>query len=212
MIPVKICGIRRLEDAILCLDEGAWALGFIFHKPSPRFIDPAEAADLLAKIRERSGKGFRATGVFVDWPVEELNTVVGEVGLDAVQLHGEETPDYAAVVQSTEVWKAFRVGPGFDVASLDDYPEKMRVLLDGWSPTEAGGTGRVFDWSIARACQERRPVLLAGGIDVENIALAIEEVKPFGVDVSSGVESAPGEKDGEMIRKLFSEARACCKD
>jgi phosphoribosylanthranilate isomerase len=212
MIPVKICGIRRLDDALLSLGEGAWALGFIFHRPSPRFIEPVDAAALLSKIRERSGAEFRAVGVFVDWDLDELNAVVREVGLDAAQLHGAEAPGYAASVEAAEVWKAFRVGPDFEASRPDDYPSKMRVLLDGWSPTEAGGTGEVFDWSIARACQESRPVFLAGGIDAGNIAAAIAEVRPFGIDVSSGVESSPGIKDGELVRRLFSEARACSSD
>ena len=138
--------------------------------------------------------------------------MVREVGLDAAQLHGAEDPGYAASVEAAEVWKAFRVGPDFEASSPDDYPSKMRVLLDGWSPTEAGGTGEVFDWSIARACQETRPVFLAGGIDAGNIAAAIAEVRPFGIDVSSGVESSPGNKDGELIRRLFSEVRACSSD
>ena len=212
MIPVKICGIRRLDDALLSLGEGAWALGFIFHRPSPRFIEPADAAALLSKIRERAGAEFRAVGVFVDWDLDELNAVVREVGLDAAQLHGAEDPGYAASVEAAEVWKAFRVGPDFEASRPADYPSKMRVLLDGWSPTEAGGTGEVFDWSIARVCQESRPVFLAGGIDAGNIAAAIAEVRPFGIDVSSGVESSPGIKDGELIRRLFSEARACSSD
>lgn len=212
MIPVKICGIRRLEDALLSLEEGAWALGFIFHRPSPRFIEPADAAALLSKIRERSDAEFRAVGVFVDWALDELNEVVREVGLDAAQLHGSEGPGYAASVEAAEVWKAFRVGPDFEASRQADYPPKMRVLLDGWSPTEAGGTGEVFDWSIARTCQESRPVFLAGGIDADNLAAAIAEVRPFGIDVSSGVESSPGIKDGEMLRRLFNEARACSID
>ena len=212
MIPVKICGIRRLEDALLSLEEGAWALGFIFHRPSPRFIEPADAAALLSKIRERSDAEFRAVGVFVDWALDELNEVVREVGLDAAQLHGSEGPGYAASVEAAEVWKAFRVGPDFEASRQADYPPKMRVLLDGWSPTEAGGTGEVFDWSIARTCQESRPVFLAGGIDAGNLAAAIAEVRPFGIDVSSGVESSPGIKDGEMLRRLFNEARACSID
>ena len=212
MIPVKICGIRRLEDALLALDEGAWALGFIFHRSSPRFIEPGEAAALLAEIRGRSASGFKAVGVFVDWAADDLDGVVREVGLDAVQLHGDESPDYAAGVKAGEVWKAFRVGSDFAFVRLAGYPPKTRILLDGWSPTEAGGTGRAFDWSVARACQESRPVILAGGIDVGNVAAAISEVKPFAVDVSSGVESAPGVKDGELIRKFFSEVRACPVD
>ena len=212
MIPVKICGIRRLEDALVSLEEGAWALGFIFHKPSPRFIEPVAAADLLSKARERFGDGFRAVGVFVDWPIDELNKVVREVGLDVAQLHGAESLEYAESVEANETWKAFRVGPDFDAASLDGYPSRMRVLLDGWSPTEAGGTGEVFDWSIARGCQQSRPVLLAGGINAGNLASAITQVGPFGLDVSSGVESSPGIKDPELIRRLFSAARACSSD
>lgn len=212
MIPVKICGIRRLEDALLSLEEGAWALGFIFHRPSPRFIEPLEAAELLAEIRRQATGDFRSVGVFVDWELEELNGVVEQAGLDVAQLHGEEDPAYAAGVGADEVWKAFRVGPAFDPGLLDGFPPQVRILLDGWSPVEAGGTGQSFDWSVARACQELRPVILAGGIDAGNLSAALAEVEPFAVDVSSGVESAPGVKDGELIRQLFKEARACSKE
>lgn len=212
MIPVKICGIRRIEDALLSLQEGAWALGFIFHRPSPRFIEPVEAAELLAGIRRQVDGEFRAVGVFVDWELEELNAVVEQVGLDVAQLHGEETPDYAAGVGAEETWKAFRVGPGFEPGLLAGFPPEVRILLDGWSAVEAGGTGQSFDWSVARSCQELRPVILAGGIDADNLSAAISEVDPFAVDVSSGVESAPGVKDGERIRQLFKEARACSKE
>ena len=212
MIPVKICGIRRIEDALLSLEEGAWALGFIFHRPSPRFIEPQEAAALLAEIRRQAAGDFRSVGVFVDWELEELNGVVEQAGLDVAQLHGEETPAYAAGVTADEVWKAFRVGPGFDPGLLDGFPPEVRMLLDGWSPVEAGGTGQSFDWSVARACQQARPVILAGGIDAGNLSAAIAEVDPFAVDVSSGIESAPGVKDGELIRQLFKEARACSKE
>ena len=212
MIPVKICGIRRLEDALLSLEEGAWALGFIFHRPSPRFIEPAEAAELLPEIRRQANCDFRAVGVFVDWELEELNAAVEQVGLDVAQLHGQETSAFAEGIAAGEVWKAFRVGPGFEPGLLAGFPPQVRILLDGWSPVEAGGTGEAFDWSVARGCQQTRPVILAGGIDAGNLSAAIAEVDPFAVDVSSGVESAPGVKDGERIRQLFKEARACSKE
>lgn len=212
MIPVKICGIRRREDALLSLEEGAWALGFIFHRPSPRFIEPVEAAELLAGIRRQAGAEFKAVGVFVDWDIEELNAVVSQVGLDVAQLHGDETPEYAGRVAAGEIWKAFRVGPGFEPGLLDGFSSRIGILLDGWSPAEAGGTGQSFDWSVARSCQQERPVILAGGIDAGNLSDALAAVDPFAVDVSSGVESAPGVKDGERIRELFREARSCSKE
>ena len=196
MIAVKICGIRRLEDALVAIEEGAWAVGFIFHAPSPRFIEPGEAAELLLEIRRQAAGEFKAVGVFVDWVLEDLNAVVGQVGLDVAQLHGDETPQYAGEVAAGEVWKAFRVGPGFEPGLLDGYSTRITILLDGWSLTQAGGTGQSFDWSVARVCQQERPIILAGGIDAANLSAAIEEVGPFAVDVSSGVESVPGEKNG----------------
>jgi phosphoribosylanthranilate isomerase len=200
---VKVCGICRFEDALLALDEGAWALGFIFHRSSPRFIAPDYAADLIADVRQATSREFLAVGVFVDWPRAELQRVVDSAGLDVAQLHGAEAPQYVAKVRAREVWKALHVGDGFDVAEVERYPAATRILLDTFRRGEAGGTGETFDWELARAANQRRPIVLAGGIGPDNVADALERVCPEAIDVSSGVEARPGEKDAEKVRALF---------
>jgi phosphoribosylanthranilate isomerase len=195
---VKVCGIRRLEDALVAVDAGAWALGFIFHRPSPRYIAPEEAA----KIIERLPGHVLTVGVFVDYSIDELNDVVSRAGLGAAQLHGAETPEYARQVEASTVIKAFRVSDEFDISSLEPY-EDCRILLDTYRAGQAGGTGETFDWEIARRVGEKTPVILAGGLDPDNVREAIRIARPVGVDVSSGVETAPGVKSAAAIRRLF---------
>ena len=199
MTKVKVCGIRRLEDALMAIDLGAWALGFVFHPPSPRFVAPEDAASVVSKLPA----GVIKVGVFVDWSLEDVNATVRNVGLDAVQLHGKETPEFARGVSSRETWKAFRVSGDFRSEAVDAYSDCTRILLDTYSPDSAGGTGETFDWSIARRVGERRPVLLAGGLGPDNIEEALRQAAPEGVDVSSGVEAAPGVKDETKLRELF---------
>jgi phosphoribosylanthranilate isomerase len=196
---VKICGITRYEDARLALDCGAWAIGFVFHPPSPRWISRERAAEIVRRLPA----GALAIGVFVDAPLDEVKAIVEEVGLRGVQLHGSEPPDYAARVRAGVLTiKAFRVGRGFDAAGIDPF-RGCRILLDAYRPGVPGGTGATFDWSIAREVGTRFPIILAGGLCPENIEAAIEEARPGGIDVSSGVEARPGEKDTFKIRRLF---------
>ncbi len=195
---VKVCGIRRLDDALVAVDSGAWALGFIFHRASPRYIDPEDAA----RIVERLPGEVLTVGVFVDYPIDELNDVVRQAGLGAAQLHGAESPEYAREVEASTIIKAFRVGEEFDVARLEPYQD-CKFLLDTYRPGEAGGTGETFDWEIARRVGEKAPVILAGGLGPDNVREAIRVARPQAVDVSSGVESAPGVKDPAAIRRLF---------
>jgi phosphoribosylanthranilate isomerase len=198
-VKVKICGIRRLEDALVAVDAGAWALGFIFHRPSPRYIAPEEAAEII----ERLPGPVLTVGVFVDYAIDELNEVVRQAGLGAAQLHGAESPAYARQVEASTVIKAFRVGEHFDVASIGSY-DHCRILLDTYRADRAGGTGETFDWEIARRVGEKTPVILAGGLDPDNVREAIRIARPVGVDVSSGVETAPGVKSAAAIRRLFA--------
>lgn len=207
-VRVKICGIRRVDDGVLALESGAWALGFIFHERSPRHLEVEEASDLLCAIRERVDSEFLAVGVFVDRKVEFVQDMVNRVGLDVAQLHGRETPEEVAAIQAREVWKAFRVGPTFDVADLDRYGAAQRILLDTYRKGAPGGTGETFDWDLAKRAQVRRPIILAGGIGAANVRDAIDAVRPQAVDVSSLVESEPGRKDPERIRELFRVLRS----
>jgi phosphoribosylanthranilate isomerase len=196
---VKICGITRLEDALAAVDAGANAIGFIFWPDSPRFIDPYRARAIA-----RSLPPFvTPVGVFVDQPVDYVSAVASLVPLGAVQLHGSETPDYAAAI-GRPVLKAVTTAdpdPG-------RWPPRAMLLLDVHDPVRRGGTGRTIDWEAAAAIAARRPVLLAGGLTPENIAEAIVRVRPRGVDVSSGVESSPGIKNHERLKALFGAIHA----
>ena len=160
---VKVCGIRRLDDALVAVDSGAWALGFIFHRASPRYIDPEDAA----RIIERLPGEVLTVGVFVDYPIDELNDVVRQAGLSAAQLHGAESPEYAREVEASTIIKAFRVGEEFDAEVLEPYQD-CNFLLDTYRPEQAGGTGETFDWEIAKRVGEKAPVILAGGLAHEN--------------------------------------------
>jgi phosphoribosylanthranilate isomerase len=192
---VKICGITRVEDALAAAEAGANAIGFIFWPGSPRFIDPYRARRIAAALPRL----VTTVGVFVDQPVEYVAGVANLVPLGAVQLHGGETPAYAASL-GRPVIKA--VQPGGD-ALEDQWPANVTLLLDARDPIRKGGTGQTIDWDAAAATAARRPALLAGGLTPENIGEAIVRVRPFGIDVSSGVEQAPGIKNHERLRALF---------
>jgi len=191
---VKICGITRLEDAEAAVEAGAGAIGFIFWPSSPRFIDPHRARTIAAALPPF----VTAVGVFVNQPLAYVKGVASLVTLGAVQLHGDETPEYAAAV-SRPVMKAVSVGR--DQARV--WPSRVRLLLDVHDPLARGGTGRTIDWAAAADLSARREVLLAGGLTPDNVADAVARVRPFGIDVSSGVERAPGVKDHERLRALF---------
>jgi len=203
---VKICGISSYEDAKLALDLGAWAIGLNFYPPSPRYLRPEEAAALVKRLPA----GALVFGVFVDAPLDGVNAIVETVGLGGVQLHGNETPGYARRVRAAEAMKVFRVGPGFDPSRLDAFGG-LRILLDAYDPSRPGGTGKTFDWSVARAAAKRAPIVLAGGITPENVEAAIAAASPWGIDVASGVESRPGWKDPEKLRRLFEAVERSAK-
>ncbi len=191
---VKICGITRLEDAEAAVDAGAGAIGFIFWPKSPRFIDPFRAKQIAARLPAF----VTPVGVFVNQPAESVNGVARLVRLGAVQLHGDETMEYAASIGSPVI-KALKVGdPRVDVWRSQD-----TVLLDADDPIRRGGTGQTIDWVAAASVAARRKIVLAGGLTPENVADAIARVRPFGIDVSSGVERAPGIKDHQRLRALF---------
>lgn len=191
---VKICGITRLDDALAAAEMGADAIGFIFWPDSPRFIDPYRARTIAAAL-----PGFvTPVGVFVDQPAEYVGGVANLVRLGGIQLHGSETPAYAAAF-GRRIVKALSA----DYAAADAWPANVTLLLDAHDPVKKGGTGRTIDWDAAAAVASRRSVLLAGGLTPENVAEAIARVRPFGVDVSSGVEQAPGIKDHQRLQALF---------
>jgi phosphoribosylanthranilate isomerase len=202
---VKVCGTRSYEDARAALDAGAWAVGFVFHPPSRRFIEPEEAARIARRLPADALK----IGVFVDAPLDAVNATVKIAGLGGVQLHGTEDEAYAASVEADVVIKAFRVGPWFDAAKLRGYPG-CRALLDAYRPDLPGGTGASFDWAVARRAGEVRPILLAGGLTPENVGDALIAARPDGLDVSTGLESAPGVKDHGKIARFFEAVGRAC--
>jgi phosphoribosylanthranilate isomerase len=204
MTRVKVCGVTNLEDALAALDAGAEMLGFNFYARSPRCVSPAEAR----RVVERLPEGVECVGVFVNEPSpEDVARVAGESGVGAVQLHGDETPEFCRALRGLKVIKALRVGPGYTAASAAAYPADA-VLLDAYVAGEFGGTGHTFDWSLARRTRDAVPrLLLAGGLRPENVAAAVAAVRPYAVDVCSGVEAAPGRKSPALMRLFVERVR-----
>ncbi|UCH62890.1 MAG: phosphoribosylanthranilate isomerase [Fidelibacterota bacterium] len=197
MIPVKICGITRAKDAHLAARLGAAALGFIFFPPSPRYIAPDRARAVADAIDGR----IRKVGVFVNMPLEEINAIVDEVGLDLVQLSGDEPPEACQGI-AVPVIKTFHVGADFNPATTHPY-DVLAVLLDTSQTGSYGGTGRTFEWSQVNRDVFTCPLILSGGLTPENILDGIEIVRPDAVDVNSGVEASPGVKDQARLEHLF---------
>jgi len=194
---LKICGITNQEDALAAMEAGAGALGFNFYPKSPRYIAPERAAGIV------SIPGVRRVGVFVNEPPARIREIARTASLDVAQLHGDESPeDYPAGIA---VWKAVRVTPGFDLAALDDCPAEA-LVLDGPAGELYGGAGRAFDWKLAGVANRR--IVLAGGLDASNVALAVALVRPWGVDACSRIESAPGRKDHRKMIEFLEAARA----
>jgi phosphoribosylanthranilate isomerase len=189
---VKICGVTRVEDAMAAADAGASAIGFVFWPDSPRFIDPFRARAIARALPPF----VTPVGLFVNQPRDYIRGVTSLVRLGAVQLHGDETPEFAASIR-VPVVKALPV----DRARA--WPAGTTLLLDAHDPVQRGGTGRTIDWAGAAEIAAARRVLLAGGLTPDNVADAIARVRPFGIDVSSGVERAPGVKDHRRITALF---------
>ncbi|HXW03802.1 MAG TPA: phosphoribosylanthranilate isomerase [Vicinamibacterales bacterium] len=199
---VKVCGVRRREDALLAAELGACAVGFVFWPESPRFIDPYRARPIVAMLPPCTV----AVGVFVDQPRDYVQGVSRLLGLGAVQLHGHERLEEFGSL-SCRVIKAVPVGETFDTArALEAIRENVTVLLDAHDPVRRGGTGRTIDWRAAADAARVRRVMLSGGLHAGNVAAAVQAVRPFAVDVSSGVETAPGVKDPEKLRAFFAAA------
>lgn len=196
---VKVCGISRAEDAQLAAALGAAAIGFIFWPGSRRFVAPAIAAGIAAQLPE----GVARIGVFVDQTPAEIGAVAAVAGLTVIQLHGAESAaDYA--VLGLPIVKAIPVPDAFDPAVVEEVPADVTVLLDAHDPIRRGGTGRTVDWTAAAAVAGRRQTILSGGLTADNVAEAIARVRPYMIDVSSGVESSPGVKDAARLRAFFA--------
>ena len=202
---IKICGVTRLSDALHAAAHGADAIGFVFWPRSPRYIDPARAAGIIAALPA----GVTAVGVFVNQPVDAVRDVVAKTGITVVQLHGDEPPDFAGVV-GCPVLRAIRVEQAETACAA--WPGDTMFLVDGSDPVRRGGTGVQADWPRAAAIARTRRVVLAGGLTAESVAEAIAAVRPFGVDVSSGVEDAPGVKNPDKVARFLANARAAFQE
>jgi phosphoribosylanthranilate isomerase len=204
MVRVKICGITNAADALAAIDAGANLLGFNFYEKSPRYISEAEAA----KIRPQLPKKVEAVGIFVNASPEEVAERCKSLKLNAAQLHGDETPEIVAEVTRTgPVIKAFRVEPDFQLERLDAYPDAFAFLFDAAHTGQYGGTGHSTDWDLAQRAATCHRIILAGGLKVENVAAAVRIVRPYAVDVASGIESRPGKKDHGLLREFIQEVR-----
>jgi len=199
---VKVCGITRLEDAELAIAHGAWALGFILWEPSKRFVDPGVAAGIARLLRRK----VETVGVFVNQPLDEIADRVDILGLTHVQLHGDEGPSFCqAVAQRTgaKVIKAARIGHAADLRDLDRFHTDFH-LLDTGKAGQYGGTGATWDHQLAANRRNTIPLILSGGLTADNVADGIAALKPYAVDVASGVEAAPGVKDFEKLAAFFA--------
>jgi phosphoribosylanthranilate isomerase len=204
MTLVKICGITNLEDALAAVEAGADLLGFNFYAKSPRHVSPQEARLIAEELPE----GVARVGVFVnESEPRAVARAVEESGVGAAQLHGDETPEFCARLEGIPVIKALRVGRGFGVERALLY-QTDAVLLDAYDKDAFGGTGRTFDWSLARRTREAVPKLfLAGGLTPANVAEAVRAVGPYAVDVCSGVETSPGRKSLRLMRNFVEAVR-----
>lgn len=201
-VKVKICGITNLEDAIKAVEYGADAIGFVFYRGSPRYIEPERAVNIIKEIPP-----FIATvGVFVDEAPLEILRIATLTGISAVQLHGKEAPD--SLIYPQKIIKALRVRELSDLEPIREYRGAHAFLLDTYSPEAFGGTGQLFNWDIALEAKKFGRIILAGGLNPDNIEKAIRWVHPYGVDVSSGVEKDKGTKDHKKLRAFIEIAKS----
>ncbi len=199
---VKICGITRLADALTAVEAGADALGFIFAPNTPRFVDPDRVASITAELPP-----FVTTvGVFVNKDAPKIIGIIDQCRLDVVQLHADVPPEFCRALDR-RVIKAIRVKDESSLSILSNY-DVNAFLLDTYVEGKMGGTGQVFDWDLALKAKTRARIIVAGGLDPDNVAQAVRRVKPYGVDVGSGVESRPGRKDPHKIRQFIKAVRS----
>ncbi len=201
MVRVKICGITSVEDGLLAARAGADAIGLVFAE-SPRRVTPEKAAEIVAALPPFTA----AVGLFADQAAEQVRRICREAEIRIVQLHGSETPDYIRGLRDYKVIKAIRVGTRRDLEALNAYRVDA-FLLDARIEGKLGGTGQTFDWSLAKGLKTVTPIILAGGLNPGNVAEAVQTVRPYGVDVSSGVEKAPGRKDPDLVRRFIMAAK-----
>jgi phosphoribosylanthranilate isomerase len=215
---VKICGVKTYDEAIGAIEAGADMLGFNFYQKSPRYLSPGVCMQIVVKLQialQSSDRGVVLVGVFVNSSPDEVSTILGDCNLDLGQLSGDESPQTVAQM-GEKVFKALRPK---SVQELQDsilaYPRRSAAptfLIDAYRPGEYGGTGQQADWSMVRQLAEKFPLMLAGGLNPDNVADAVRKVQPWGVDVASGVESAPGVKDMAKVRSFVKNARQIAEE
>jgi len=202
---IKICGITCREDAAVAVAAGADALGFVFYEPSPRYVDPARAADIISTLPPF----VTSVGLFVDAPDERVEAIIEQTGLDLLQFHGAESEARCSRFNRPYI-KALRVRPGLDIEqAASEYPSARGLLLDAYRPGVPGGTGEVFDWDLIPPVLAPG-IILAGGLTADNVIQAIRQVRPYAVDVSGGVEATPGCKSLEKIQAFTAAVRTLC--
>lgn len=204
-VKIKICGITSEQDAHKSVALGADALGFVFYDQSPRHIEPPAARRIIQTLPPF----VLAVGVFVNQPLETVRRIVDDCGLALAQIHGDETPAYCESLDRP-VLRAIRLKGRRSFLSLAEYKGRAGVrgfVVDAFSPNSYGGTGQTVDWALAGEAAKAAPVLLAGGLTPHNVREAIEQVRPYGVDVSSGVEASPGRKDPEKLATFIQAVR-----
>lgn len=201
-VKVKVCGMTQWEDAEYAVEQGADAVGFIFYKKSPRSVTMKEAREIILKLPPF----VDTVGVFVNESPDRVNKIADYCGLDLVQLHGEESPAFCRKIHR-RVIKAFRVADLHSIKQIEKY-SVSGFLLDTFCDDLHGGTGKTFDWNLALPAKKMGPVILAGGLTPRNVAQAVRQVRPYGVDVCSGVEKTPGIKDPEKVRAFLKNIRS----
>ena len=204
MTKLKICGLTRLEDAELALLQGAWALGFIFYPKSPRYVEPEKVREILSQLRLKGLQPVRSVGVFVNASAEEIRHTQQVSCIDTVQLHGDEEPAFLERLSDLRLWKVFRLKSADQLAEIPKFSSYVEAFLfDAAVVGSYGGTGQLADWGLLSQVKVDKPLIISGGLHPDNIRSALEQLKPYALDVSSGVEEAPGRKDAHKLKALF---------
>ena len=201
-VKVKVCGMTSLKDALVAVEVGADAVGFIFYKKSPRSVTMKTVREIVLELPPF----VDTVGVFVDETAEQINKIADYCNLDIIQLHGDESPIFCKKIRR-KVIKAFRIKDMQSVKKLSSF-QVSGFLLDTFSENLHGGTGKVFDWNLALPAKKFGPVIMAGGLTPNNVQQAVRQIRPYGVDVCSGVESEPGIKDHKKVRAFLNNAKA----
>lgn len=203
MVKVKICGITNLQDALASVEAGCDALGFVFYKKSPRYIDSEEAREIIQALPKEIVK----IGVFVNSSEADIKQIAKTCGLKILQLHGNESSEFCAKFKGYKIIKSFRIKNKIDLKNILKY-NIFAFLFDTYTPLKPGGTGKVFDWKLVRHVNGlKRPVFLSGGLNKNNVRKAIEIAKPDWVDASSCLEKSPGRKDIKKVKEFIKTAK-----